>query len=45
MEKAKSINWGQDFFVHHRTVSAVKGIEFSGDRMYVVTKGGWCKVV
>jgi len=34
MEKeTKIINWEQDFFVHHRTLPAVKCIQFIGDRM------------
>ena len=34
MEKeTKIVNWEQDFFVHHRIVSAVKSVEFVSDRM------------
>ena len=34
------------FFVHHRTVSAVKRVEFIGGRMsYIVLRGHWCNIV
>ena len=37
------INWEQDFFVHNRIVSAVKRVEFVGNRVsYIVLNGGWC---
>ena len=26
------MNWEQDFFVHHRIISAVKRVEFVSDR-------------
>jgi hypothetical protein len=29
----KIVNWEQGFFVHHRTVSAVKRVEFVSDRV------------
>jgi len=32
MEKEKK-NWEQDFFVHHRIVSAAKRVEAVGDRV------------
>jgi len=43
MEKEmKMINWEEDFFVNHRTVSAVKGVEFVNDRMsYIILTGRW----
>jgi hypothetical protein len=32
--------------VHHRIVSAVKRVQFVGDRMsYVVLRGHWCNIV
>ena len=47
MEKEmKIINLEQDFFVHHRTVSAVKGVKFVSDRMsYIVLRGRWCHII
>ena len=36
---------GTGFFVHHRTVSAIKRVEFVSDRVsYIVLKGRWCNV-
>jgi len=36
----------QNFFVHHRIVSAVKRVEFVNDRMpYIVLRGHWCNIV
>ena len=32
--------------MHHRTVSAVKRVEFVSDRMsYIVLRGHWCNIV
>jgi len=32
--------------VHHRIVSAVKGVEFVSDRVsYVVLRGPWCNII
>ena len=47
MEKEmKLINWEEDFFVLHRTVSAVKGVEFVNDRMsYIILTGRWCNII
>ena len=47
MEKeTKNINWEQDFFVHHRTVSAVKTAECVRDRMsHIVSRGRWCNII
>jgi hypothetical protein len=47
MEKeTKIINLEQDFFVHHRIISAVKRIEFVSDRMsYIGLRGRWCNIV
>jgi len=37
---------GKTTFVHRRTVSAVKRVEFFSDRVsYVVRRGYWCKVI
>ena len=37
---------GTGFFVHHRTVSAVKRVESDGDRMsYIVLRGRWCNII
>jgi len=46
MEKeTKIINWGQ-YFVQHKTVSAVKGVELVSDRMsYIILKGRWCNII
>ena len=36
---------GTGVFVHHRIVSAVKRVEFIGDRMsYKVLRGRWCNI-
>jgi hypothetical protein len=33
------------FFVHHRTVSAVKRVEFVSDRVsHIVLRGHWCNI-
>jgi len=37
---------GKGFFVYHRTVPAVKRVEFISDRMsYIVLIGRWCNVI
>jgi hypothetical protein len=37
---------GTRVFVHHRTVSAVKRVEFISGRMsYIVLRGHWCNIV
>jgi exonuclease III len=37
---------GTEFFVHNRTISAVKMVEFVSDRMsYVTLKGRWCDII
>ena len=42
----KVINWEQDFFVHHRIVSAVKRVEFFSNKMpYIVLRGRWCNII
>jgi hypothetical protein len=39
-KETKIINWEQDFFVHHRTVSAVTTVDFVSDSMlYMVLSG------
>ena len=33
-------------FIHHRIVSAVKRVEFVGDRVsYIVLRGSWCNII
>ena len=42
----KIMDWEQDFFVHHRTGSAVKRVQFVRDRMsYIVLRGRWCTII
>ena len=42
----KIISWEQGFFVHHRTVSAVKKVEFVSDGVsYIFLKGRWCNII
>jgi len=37
---------GTGFFVHHTIVSAVKSVEFVGDRVpYIVLRGRWCNII
>jgi hypothetical protein len=37
---------GTGFFVHHRVVSAVKGVEFVSDRVsYIVLRGRWDNMI
>ena len=37
---------GTGFSVHHRILSAVKGVEFVGDRKSdVVLRGCWCNII
>ena len=37
---------GTGLFVHHRMVSAVKGVEFFSDRMsYIILRGRWCNII
>ena len=37
---------GTGFFVHHRIVSAVKGVEFVSDRVsYIVLRDRWCNII
>ena len=43
MKQKSSI--GNRIFVHHRIVSAVKRVEFVGNRMsYIVLRGRWCNI-
>ena len=42
----KIVIWEQDFFVHHRIVSAFKGVKVVSDRMsYIVLRGCWCNII
>jgi hypothetical protein len=37
---------GTGFFVHERTISAVKRVEFISDRMsYIILRGRWCHII
>jgi hypothetical protein len=37
---------GTGFFVHKRITSAVKGVEFVGDRMsYIILRGRWFHII
>jgi hypothetical protein len=37
---------GTGFFVHKRTISAVKRVEFVSDRMpYIILRGHWCDTI
>ena len=47
MEKEmKIINWEEDFFVHNRTVSAVKRGEFVSNRVsYMILRVCWCNII
>ena len=37
---------GTGFFVHQRTASAVKRVEFVSDRLsYIVLRGRWCNII
>ena len=45
-KETKIMNWEQDFYVHHRIVSGVKGVESVSDRMsYVVLRGRRCSII
>jgi hypothetical protein len=44
-EEKKIVDRKQDFFVHHRIVSAVKTVQFISDRTsYIVLRGCWCDI-
>jgi hypothetical protein len=46
MGKEENHQLGTRFFVHHRTISAVKRVEFVSDRLsYMVSRGCWCNIV
>jgi exonuclease III len=37
---------GTGFFVHKRTLSAVRAVEFISDRMsYIISRGSWCDII
>jgi hypothetical protein len=37
---------GTGFFVHHRTVSAVKRVKFVSNKVsYIVLRGHWCNII
>ena len=41
----KNNQLGKGVFVHHRSVSAVKKVEFVSDRMsYIILRGRWCNI-
>ena len=45
-EENKNYHFGTGFFVNHRTVSVVKGVEFVNDRMsYTVQRDRWCNII
>jgi hypothetical protein len=45
-QKRRSSIGNRIYFVHHKTVSAVKRVEFISDRMsYVVLRGRWCNII
>ena len=45
-KETKIINWEQDFFVNHRSVLAVKTVDFvSGRVSYLVLRGCWCNSI
>jgi hypothetical protein len=44
--KRKNYQLGIGFFVHHRSVSTVKVVEFVSDRMsYIALRGRWCNII
>ena len=47
MEKETKINQlGTGIFLHQRTISAIKRVEFVGDRVsYIVLRGRWCNII
>ena len=46
VDKNENHKLGTGFFVHHRTVSGVKRIEFVCDRVsYIVLRVRWCNII
>ena len=46
MPKGSTLKNIRMFFVNHRTVSAVKRVEFVSDRVsYIVMRGCWCNII
>ena len=43
-KEKKIISWGQNFFVHHRIVSAVKTVELAIG-CYIALRGRWCNII
>jgi len=42
----KNHQLGTEFFVHHRILSAFKGVEFVSDRMsYIILRGRWYSII
>ena len=42
----ETYHWEQDFFVHHRTVTAVKRKEFVSDKVsHIVLRGCWYSII
>jgi hypothetical protein len=46
MENKRKSSLGNRIFVHHRTMSRVKRVEFVSDMMpFIVLRGCWCTIV
>jgi hypothetical protein len=45
-ENGSENKFAAGFYVHHRIVSAVKGVELVSDGMsYIVLRGHWCDII